>query len=121
MWIFHPWMPAGKAVAIGHEHFGDFDFQIWQRKNSDTFEPFATGLFACKQGGPWQVFLLDFQDIYHPRIKLSDGSSSVIVLDGGKELGIFDKATQTFKRASDGAVSPGATISGVPPGDWWQK
>lgn len=114
-------MPEGKAVAISDEHFGDFDFQVWQRKNSDVFEPFATGLFACKHGGQWQVFLLDFQDIYHPRIKLSDESNGVIVLNGGKELGIFDKATQTFKRKSDGTVFPGVTISGVPPDDWWLK
>src|SRR5262249_33640587 len=58
-WEFQPWIPPGRAVQLSSEHIGDYDFQIWQRKNASPTEPFATGLFVRKQGGQWQAFLLD--------------------------------------------------------------
>src|SRR5215813_11495216 len=68
--VYQPWMPAGRAVHLSSEHFGAYDFQVWQRKNTISTEPFATGLFVRKQGDPWKVFLLDFQDSYRSSIVL---------------------------------------------------
>jgi len=31
-WNFRPWMAEGHAVYLGDAHFGNYDFQVWQRK-----------------------------------------------------------------------------------------
>jgi hypothetical protein len=59
-WKFQPWMSAGHAVHLTSNHIGDYDFQVWQRKNAVITEPFATGLFARRQGEQWRAYLLDF-------------------------------------------------------------
>lgn len=69
-WKFQPWMPAGHIVHLASNHIGDYDFQVWQRKNAVITEPFTTGLFVRKQGGQWKAFLLDFEDVYHPTITI---------------------------------------------------
>lgn len=120
-WKFQPWMSAGRAVQISSEHLGDYDFRVWQRKNTEIMEPFATGLFVCKQGGQWQAFLLDFQDTYHPSIVLRKEDAGVAVFRGSKKLGVFDVTQQTFKRDSDGASFTGAVLNAEPPGNWWLK
>src|SRR5262245_21071544 len=61
-WKFQPWMAAGRAVHLSTMHIGDYDFQVWQRKNSILTEPFTTWLFARKQGHKWMSFMLDFED-----------------------------------------------------------
>ena len=58
-WNFRPWMPEGRAVYLDEAHFGDYDFQVWQRKNglADATEPFATALFVRKTSGLWTAYL----------------------------------------------------------------
>lgn len=121
VWEFHPWMPVGKAVFIGSWKFGDCDFEVWQQKNAEWGEPFATGLFARKQSERWRAFLLDFEDLYHPSIMLQKEGSEVVIVHDGDRLGIFDEGLQTFKREPNGTPDKGTVIAGEPPGDWWQK
>lgn len=120
-WAYQPWMPAGRAVHISSTHLGDYDFQVWQRKNAGGAEPFATGLFARKQGGPWRAFLLDFEDTYRPAILLRREGSGVAVFSGSNRLGLFDETQQVFKRDSNGASIEGNLIDSAPPGNWWVK
>ena len=120
-WTFQPWMSSGRAVHIGSTHLGDYDFQVWQRKNAEVAEPFATGLFARKQGGQWRAFLLDFQDSYRPHILLRKENSGIAVLYGSEKVGFFDEAQQTYKRQSNGGLDPGVVLDSEPPGNWWVK
>jgi hypothetical protein len=118
-WTFQPWMSAGRAVHISSTRLGEYDFQVWQRKNKDLTEPFATGLFARKQGGQWRAFLLDFQDSYHPQIFLRKQDSGIAVLYGREKLGFFDERQQTYRRESNGRLDTGAVLDSEPPGNWW--
>ena len=112
-------MAAGNAVHVSNANVGDHDFQVWQRKNKEIMEPFATGLFAKRRNGKWQAYLLDFQDVYHPHVFLRKETSGIIVIENGKKLGVFDESQETFKRESDGAIFAGSVIGGDPPGVWW--
>lgn len=116
--VYAPWLPPGSAVHLSSEHIGNYDFQVWQRKNVGS-EPFATGLFAHSQGGPWQVFLLDFQDSYRSSIVLRAEGSGVAVLQDNRRLGVFDETQGVLRRESDGSVSPGSVLNTEPPGNWW--
>ncbi|MCI0353188.1 MAG: hypothetical protein L0Z53_27535 [Acidobacteriales bacterium] len=123
-WEFRPWMQAGRTVHLISERIGDYEFQVWQRKNASVGEPFATGLFVRKQGGgPWQAFLLDFEDIYRPNIVLRKEGSKVAILYDNEKWGDFDEQRQVFlRRYSDGdyPLDP-LVIASEPPGDWWLK
>ncbi len=121
VWKFRPLMSPGQAVRLNSGQLGDFDFQVWQRKNNSIFEPFATGLFIHKRGEPWRAFLLDFEDEYCPRVLLRKEAAGFVVIEDGQELGALDEMVQTFKRGSDGASFPGAALAGEPPSNWWQK
>lgn len=122
-WEFRPWMPAGRAVQLSSTEIGDYEFQVWQRKNKSIFEPFATGLFVRKQGDPWKAFLLDFEDTYRSPIALRREDSGVAVFSGSSKLGVFDGTQQVFKRDSKGSSFPVSSvlIGSDPPGNWWLK
>jgi len=117
-WTFQPWMPAGRAVHLSSAHLGDYDFQVWQRKNAIATEPFSTGLFARKKGGKWLAFLLDFQDSYHPQVVLRQEESGVTVLYDSEKQGFFDERQQTYRRESNGRLDTGVVLDAEPPGDW---
>ena len=117
VWELHPWMPAGHALALGTWRFGDYEFQVWQRKNPDTFEPFADGLFVRYGTNQWRVFYFDIQDCYSPKIRLQQELSEVLVYRRGENRGTFDLTTQSFRR--NGLIVPAAYITGNPPGNWW--
>jgi hypothetical protein len=121
LWRLQPWMSPDQAVHLCSERFGGYDFQVWQRKNAETFEPFASGLFVRSPDNQWRVFLLDFQDRYRPSFKLREVGSGIIVLRNGKKLGVFDRATQTFEWELNGRRSTGDALEGEPPGSWWLK
>src|SRR5258708_1591933 len=86
---FRPLMPAGHAVQINTGKSGEFDYQVWQRKNKSTFEPFATGLFIHRRGEPWRVFLLDFEDEFRPRVELKTESTGIAVIENRRVMGIL--------------------------------
>jgi hypothetical protein len=124
-WNFQPWMPKGHAVYLGAAHIGDYDFQIWQRKNGfgDATEPFATALFARKTNGPWTAYLLDIQDTYRPSISLRKESSGVAVLYGKTKRAYFDEERDQFTLYHyDGGshVREGDMIDSQPPDNWRQ-
>jgi hypothetical protein len=124
LWLgreFQPWMPQGRAVHISSSHYGQYDFQVWQRKNDSITEPFTTGLFARKQNEQWKVFLLDFEDTYHPSVTLQEDASGVAVLEDGEKLGTFDFKQEVLRRGPDGAVLDGITLTSEPPGEWSTK
>lgn len=120
-WRFQPWMATGKTVRIGSKHMKSCEFQVWQRKNAAITEPFATGLFARVEGGPWKAFLLDFEDTYRPSILLRQNGSVVEVFRGSTRLGVFDVTQQLFRRDLDGGVFLGDRLDSEPPGSWWMK
>jgi hypothetical protein len=104
-------MPAGRAHLSG-ERIGDYDFQVWQRRNKE-FEPFAIGLFARKQGGTWKVFLLDFEDNYRSSIALRQEGSGLAVYK--RKLGLFDETQEVFARDySNGGVRRTTVTSSIP-------
>jgi hypothetical protein len=122
-WKFQPWMPAGRAVHIGSTHLGDYDFQIWQRKNAGVGEPFATALFVRKRSGRWNAFSLDFEDTYRPAISLRKEDSGIAVLYGRTQWGHFNEAQEVLIHVSNGSSFPieGTVIDSDPPGTWWLK
>ena len=122
-WKFQPWMPAGRAVHVGSTQVGDYDFQIWQRKNAGWGEPFATALFVRKRGGHWNAFLLDFEDTYRPAISLRKEDSGIAVLYGRTKWGHFDESQAVLTRFSNGSSFPieATAIDSDPPGTWWLK
>jgi hypothetical protein len=119
-WKFQPWMPAGQAVYLTSAHLDDCDFQVWQRKNAGLSEPFATGLFVRRAGSPWEVFLLDIQDIYRPTISLRKESRGIVVLSDGDELGVLDSSQGIYKKPN-GVSRTGDPINSDPPGNWWTE
>lgn len=125
-WEFRPWMPEGRAVHVVDAHFGDRDFQVWQRKNSfaDATEPFTTGLFVRKKGEPWKAYLLDIQDAYRPSISLRKESSGVAIIYGKFRRAYFNEERDVltlyhYDGGSD--VTPGVVIDAEPPDNWWQR
>jgi len=125
-WNFRPWMPEGRAVYLGDAHFGDYDFQVWQRKNglADATEPFATALFVRKTSGLWTAYLLDIQDTYRPSISLRKESSGVAILYGKTKRAYFDEERDQFTLYHyDGGsdVREGVMIDSEPPDNWWQR
>ncbi len=125
-WEFRPWMPEGRMVHVVDAHFGNRDFQVWQRKNSfdDAAEPFETGLFVRKADEPWKAYLLDIQDTYRPSITLREETSGVVVLYGKDKRAYFDENLDAFTLYhSDGGsdVRQGFVIDSEPPDDWWQR
>jgi hypothetical protein len=117
-WKYQPWMPAGRAIFVSSAHLSEYDFQVWQRKNPGTTEPFTTWLFARKQGGKWMPFMLDFEDTYRPPIAFQKEDSGIAVVRDSTKLGVFDEEKRTFIRAPDGAIFPGSEIDSEPPGKW---
>jgi hypothetical protein len=79
-------MPAGHTVHLENVRLGDSDFQIWQRKNENITEPFATALSVHKPGGVWTAYLLDFEDLYRPKINLRKEGSAVVVFYGNNSM-----------------------------------
>ena len=125
-WEFRPWMPEGRAVYVGDAHFGDHDFQVWQRKNSFAVatEPFATALFVRRTGNPWKAYLLDIQDTYRPSISLRKESSGVAILYGKARRAYFDEERDVFTLYHyDGGSNEieGLVIDSEPPDSWWQR
>jgi hypothetical protein len=121
-WNFQPWMPPGHAVHLSSEHLGNFDFQVWQRKNDALTEPFATGLFVRKAGEPWKAYLLDIQDAYRPSISLRKEDSGVAILYGKFRRAYFDEERRVFTLYHyDGGsdVREGVAIDSEPPDNWW--
>jgi len=119
VWKFQPWMSAGRVVQLSSTHLGDYDFQVWQRKNAGITEPFATGLFARKQGEQWRAYLLDFEDAYRPPVVLRREDSGIAVFYGSEKVGFFDKMQRTYKREVNGNLDPGDVLDSEPPGNWW--
>jgi hypothetical protein len=119
--LFRPWMTAGKAVHLGTWILESGDYQVWQRKNADLFEAFATALFVRIETNQWKAFLLDFEDTYAPRVELHGNAKSVDVIRNGKRLGSYDCLQRTFHRSSDHASMSFKLIQGKPPADWWAK
>lgn len=119
LWGLHPWMPPGSSVFLGRWEYGEFEFQVWQRKNHDVFEPFADGLFVRRGANAWAVFCFDIQDQYSPRVKLAREGSEVVVYREGEVQGRYDLTTQLFRR-QEVPTLPGY-IDREPPGDWWVR
>jgi hypothetical protein len=116
-------MPAGRLVHIASSHLGNYDFQVWQRKNVGIGEPFATALFVREPGGQWTAFLLDFEDTYRPSIDLRREDSGIAVFRNKARWGYFDEVQQVLKREPKDTSFPvqGIVIDSDPPGDWWSK
>jgi hypothetical protein len=119
-------MPEGRAVRVGDVHFSDYDFQVWQRKNSfiDATEPFATALFVRKKDEPWKAYLLGIQDTYRPSISLRREGSGVAILYGKFRQAYFDEERGVFTRYHDDGgseVREGVVIDSEPPDNWWQR
>ena len=119
VWELHPWVPAGQAHFLGNWQFGDCEFQVWQRKNPDAFEPFADGLFVRHGDHPWRAFCFDIQDSYSPRVSLRQRQNEIIIDCGGENRGVYDMTARTFRRGGP-AITP-TMVTGDPPGDWWLK
>jgi len=121
VWQLHPWVPAGHAFAIGNWHFGDCEFQVWQRKTVHVTEPFADGLFVRQGTNEWQAFCFDIQDSYLPRVKLVPEKRQIVVYRDGENRGVYDMATHTFQRHGQAYTPMGIGNSTTPPGEWWVR
>lgn len=118
-WKLQLLMRPGHVVRVGSWGFGNCEFQVWQRKTATVSEPFATGLFVRRGEGPWQAFLLDFEDLYRPNLVLRSQSNGVAVLRNGRRQWFFDLATEQLHRDPWGEGLTGGIIRDDPPGNWW--
>jgi hypothetical protein len=123
LWKVQPWMPANRAVLLGKWKFGNTEFQVWQRKNREIAEPFATGLFVRKGTNVWQSFCINIDDCYSPSIKLREEDNLILISKSFRKFAVFDTTTQTYRRITDrGPHLPmGIGVGNEPPGDWWIK
>lgn len=81
-------------------------------------------MVESRQGGPWKVFLLDFQDNYRSLIILRRQGSGVAVLQDKRKLGLFDETQEVFMRDYSGGdvrKDMGDVLNSEPPGNWWLK
>jgi hypothetical protein len=118
-------MPEERAVHLISTNLGNYEFQIWQRKNDVLTEPFATAIFVRKSGAPWTAYLLDIQDTYRPAISLRKDDSGVAVLYDDKfRRAYFDEKHGIFTLdhydGQSDAIN-GTVIDSEPPDDWWQR
>jgi|SRR5882724_1825799 len=123
-WELHPWMPAGQTIVLGNWKFDDYEFQVWQRKNQDVFEPFADGLFVRQGTNQWQAFCFDIEDDYSPKIELQKENKKIIIICRGEQRATFDMSAQMFQRGRNPleSFSPGGIGENVePPGKWWLR
>jgi hypothetical protein len=111
-------VPTGHPFALGSWKFGEFEFQAWQRKNAETFEPFADGLFVRHGTNHWEAYCFDIQDSYSPRVRLQKQDSQIVVYRDGENRGVYDMETQTFKRHGE-VYTPMGIGNSTPPGQWW--
>jgi hypothetical protein len=83
-------------------------------------EPFADGLFARHGTNTWQVYCIDIQDDYFPKIELVQFAGKVRIFRDGENRGEFDLADGTFRRSErHPKVEPEALTYGTnPPGEW---
>jgi hypothetical protein len=119
IWQLHPWVSAGKKFSLGHWRFGDCEIQVWQCKNTSVTEPFTDGLFVRQGTNQWQLFCLDIQDSYSPRIRLEEKNGQVVIYSDGENRGVYDLTAQTYQR--HGQIYPPKDIdTGTnPPDGWW--
>jgi len=120
VWGLHPWARAGTAQWIGNWQFGDYEFQVWQRKNRSVFEPFADGLFVRRGTGPWQAFCFDIQDNFSAKVELREADGKIHVFRDGENRGFFDMSIGSFRASADTQVftQDGIGNASQPPGQW---
>lgn len=121
LWKAQPWMGDGEAVKLGTWQSRGYTFEIWQRKNNETFRAFATGLFVKKPGGTWRVYLLGIQDPYSPSVKVEENGALVDIYYLGKKAAEFDPATDGYRRVATDKPYNVSEIKGEPPSNWWTK
>jgi len=123
LWQLHPWVKPGTALRLGNWQIGQFEFQVWQRKNPWAWEPFADGLFVRQGTNDWQVFCFDIQDNYSPKVKLRKVGSKVHVMRDGEDRGVFDLVEGSFRARSNTPAYTPVVIGNAtdPPGRWWLR
>src|SRR5689334_6842229 len=73
-----PAMPAGTVVKLSAFQAGAYDLQVWQRKNENWAEPFATVVFLRhKTNSTWNTYTLGIQDLYKPAIQFQTDGTNV--------------------------------------------
>lgn len=95
-------MQKGKTIAIGIWKYGDYEFEVWQRKASSFAEPFSTSLYVRHKTNAWHQYYLNHQDVYMPNIAVKQRDSNVYVYRGSKFLGTYDMSKTNYARAGGG-------------------
>lgn len=122
-WKIHFWTQEGKIFFNSRWKIASYDFEIWQRKNKSYFEPFETALFVKPdKTNEWQAFSIDFQDIYSPKIELTDQGAMIEIFRDGKQFGFLIKSNCLFWRVNqetpifhDSTQYPSNWLKGVSP------
>jgi hypothetical protein len=109
-------MPAGRTIHLGDTKIGDYESQIWQRKNTWATEPFTTWLFARRRGDKWIPFMLDYEDDYRPSISLRRENARFAVFYGSTKFADIDETLRSLTRTSDGVVFTSQEVDYDPPG-----
>jgi len=118
-WLLHPWIAPKTAIFCDRWSMSGNNFEVWQIKNVEVLEPFATGLFIRCATDQWLVVCLDHQDYYKPEIELREEGTLVHVTHRGNHIGALETKTQTFRRTKGGQIVTMVPIRGAPPGNWW--
>lgn len=119
-WKLQFWLPAGTAFLLASEHFASEDYEIWQRKNHEVFEPFATALFVHdRASGVWTAYCLDIQDTYQPPYSMRKAGAEIQILRGRTHVWTYETATHTLRRVRTEMTQKGIVIGSNAPGKWW--
>ncbi len=114
--LLRPWVAPGASVFLLKTNIGVDEIQIWQTKTEWLLEPFLTKLFLKHHTNDWALYIIDHQDIYRPRLKLTRSNNILTIVSGEKPVAYLDLSTASFyKSRKNGPFIPMGVV-GEPPG-----
>jgi len=119
-WKLQFWLPAGTPFLLASEHFGSQHYEIWQRKNREILEPFATALFVRDNtNGAWTAYCLDIQDTFQPPYSMKKSGTELHIFRGRTPLWTYDPVKRTVRTVRTEMVQEGIVVGTNAPGKWW--
>ncbi len=113
-------VPAGTAIKSREGIAAGKRWEVWLRKNKDSGEPFAAGLFIEQAPEVWYTCLLDFETIRSVGYTVRPQGTNFVVLEGSSPFATLDSELRHFQRIGRDEPEAATVTQGQPPGRWWR-
>lgn len=114
------WDKPGSSFRIA-SYNSDIVMEVWQIKNEEYSDLYATGLFINQSDNKWIIFCLGFDDFRFPTVAFMKKGNIIIVEKHGTIHGYYDTVNMCYRREGNPEFVQEAQIFGRPPGNWWQS